>query len=368
MRTITWILKFYPHRWRERYQEEMLAVLEQHTLSLTTLFDLLLGALDARLDPAYHTKEGFMFHKLRDTRTLSTVYLFMLAISFFSANFWGILHHSLAFVDNPIGVLTDSLVVLCELVIHGLCLIALFITASSIFINAVKNRQSGTLTFALVCSGLGIVGASQIVWFFYAQQNPTADRVFVWLLIGGIAFWIGAGLFVAGVKGLKLFQTRQWSPMFFALVILLLLPTANLLYQFWGVDYKPTVAPGDIGFFLMTFAIYLPMGALLLALANDEPGVRSWQVTRGFGVVLALALILNLAAVEIWNINRWIGGDVWIFDPTRGVWPFFGGQWIGPLITNMLVLAVALGFALLTLIQSFQIQRENKQMLSPQAM
>ena len=45
MKIVTWILHFYPHRWRERYQEEMLAVLEQHTISLLTLLDLLLGAL-----------------------------------------------------------------------------------------------------------------------------------------------------------------------------------------------------------------------------------------------------------------------------------------------------------------------------------
>ena len=58
MKNVTWILKFYPRRWRERYQEEMLAVLEQHTISLSTILDLLLGALDARLDPAYRTQEG----------------------------------------------------------------------------------------------------------------------------------------------------------------------------------------------------------------------------------------------------------------------------------------------------------------------
>src|SRR5215469_7739029 len=80
MKIVTWILNFYPHRWRERYQEEMLAVLEQHTISLVTLLDLLLGALDARLDPAYPTKEGFMFHRLRDTRTLS--HLSMRALHF----------------------------------------------------------------------------------------------------------------------------------------------------------------------------------------------------------------------------------------------------------------------------------------------
>ncbi len=34
MKNVTWILNFYPRCWRERYQEEVLAVLGQHTVSV----------------------------------------------------------------------------------------------------------------------------------------------------------------------------------------------------------------------------------------------------------------------------------------------------------------------------------------------
>ena len=63
----------------------------------------------------------------------------------------------------------------------------------------------------------------------------------------------------------------------------------------------------------------------------------------------------------IWDVNRWLGGVVWIFDPTHGVWPLFGGQWIGPLITNALILAVALSLALIALIHSFLIRPGGEQ-------
>jgi DNA-binding PadR family transcriptional regulator len=47
------ILRLYPPAWRERYEAEMVALLEQHQMTLWTVLDLLVGALDARLDPNY---------------------------------------------------------------------------------------------------------------------------------------------------------------------------------------------------------------------------------------------------------------------------------------------------------------------------
>lgn len=43
----------YPKAWRERYQDEMSVLLEEHRLTPRTIFDLLLGVLDARFDPHY---------------------------------------------------------------------------------------------------------------------------------------------------------------------------------------------------------------------------------------------------------------------------------------------------------------------------
>lgn len=45
-----WLLRLYPRVWRERYEEEMLAVLEEHKVTPATLVDLLMGALDANLN------------------------------------------------------------------------------------------------------------------------------------------------------------------------------------------------------------------------------------------------------------------------------------------------------------------------------
>ncbi len=380
MRIVTWILNCYPHRWRERYQEEMLAVLEQHAISLTTILDLLLGALDARLDPAYRTKEGFMFHRLRDTRILSTIYIGALAIFLFSATLWTILNGSLAFQDNPLGGNTEAIASTASLVIiPGLSLLALFVVAIATIKTVLRDRRFGTLIFALICFGLGIAGVFQGLPLSAGPDYPLMELIFAWLLIGGIALCVGAGLFVTGVKGLQAIRQSQWWSVGFALAIDLLLPACLISYGLWGREGTPggtmqlpqgSFLIGNVVFsslanfivyLLLEMGPYLLLGALLLTLASDESSTRGWRVTRGFGIVFAFVLVVNLAAVVIWDVNRWLGGGVWIFDPTHGVWPLFGGQWIGPLITNALLLAVALGLALLALIRSFLIQPEDEQ-------
>ena len=51
-----WLLCLYPPAWRERYEEEMLALLEQHRTTWCTVLSLLRGALDARFDPYFITR------------------------------------------------------------------------------------------------------------------------------------------------------------------------------------------------------------------------------------------------------------------------------------------------------------------------
>ncbi len=58
MKFLSWLLKLYPHAWRERYEIEMIALLEEHNVTLFTLFDLLLGALDARLNPFFRRQNA----------------------------------------------------------------------------------------------------------------------------------------------------------------------------------------------------------------------------------------------------------------------------------------------------------------------
>ena len=50
------LVGWHPRRWRERYGEEMLDVLDQHQASARTVLNLSVSVLSAHADPAYRAK------------------------------------------------------------------------------------------------------------------------------------------------------------------------------------------------------------------------------------------------------------------------------------------------------------------------
>jgi WD40 repeat protein len=58
------LVRCYPRRWRQRYGDELLAVLEQHHASPRTVLNLAVSALSTHLDPAYRM-EGVTMARLR---------------------------------------------------------------------------------------------------------------------------------------------------------------------------------------------------------------------------------------------------------------------------------------------------------------
>jgi hypothetical protein len=51
--SLRWVVRLYPRRWRQRYGEEFLALLESQPSSFALLVDVLAGAIDARLHRDY---------------------------------------------------------------------------------------------------------------------------------------------------------------------------------------------------------------------------------------------------------------------------------------------------------------------------
>jgi len=52
------LIRCHPRRWRERYGDELLDVLDQHHAGPRTVLDLAFSALDAHLDPAWRARPG----------------------------------------------------------------------------------------------------------------------------------------------------------------------------------------------------------------------------------------------------------------------------------------------------------------------
>ncbi len=386
MKAINWILRCYPPRWRERYQEEILALLEQHTITSKTILDLLLGALDARLDPTYRSKDGFMFQNIRDMRSLSIIYVCALTVFLFSVTFWLILSGSLAFQDNATGAITNALGSSCMFILPLIALIALLYVAYAELKNSFQNCRWGVLLFALLCLILAFALLSDSISFFPGPDFPLLDYIPDLLIFVETILLFSVGLFVIGVKGLSLLKNHQGPLVFFALALVLLLPLGQFAYSLWGMTWDQaggtTHLPsgsfmvGNTAFSSVTnflwflaqgIAPYLTLGGLLLALANDTLSPRSIRVTRNFGIFTQLLLAFYLAVVVIWGVNRWIGGHVWIFDPRAGIWPLFHGQWVGALLANTLILALIFGITLIALIRSFTIQPNGGNNVEQQA-
>jgi hypothetical protein len=73
MQLANWLVRRYPRAWRRRYEAEMLAVLEQHHVTVLTILDLLFGMATARLDPQYGREGRLML--LRSPRNATWTFL-----------------------------------------------------------------------------------------------------------------------------------------------------------------------------------------------------------------------------------------------------------------------------------------------------
>jgi hypothetical protein len=63
------LLRLYPRAWRERYADEVAAVLEERPATFMALFDLLLGILDAYVHSDLFTERNFvMLQRLRNSQ------------------------------------------------------------------------------------------------------------------------------------------------------------------------------------------------------------------------------------------------------------------------------------------------------------
>ena len=327
-----------------------------------------------------------MFQNIRDMRSLSILYVCALTVFLFSVTFWLTLGSSLAFQDNATGATTNALGSSCVFIVSLMVLIGLLCITYIELKNSIQNRRWGVLPFALLCLILAFALLSDSISFPPAPDFPLIDYIPDLLLFVETILLFSVGLFVIGVKGLSLLKNHQGPIVFFALALVLLLPLGQFAYSLWGMTGGqtggiPHLPPGSfmvgntafssvtnfLWFLAQGIAPYLTLGGLLLALANEPLSTRGIRVTRNFGILILLLLAFYLAVVVIWDVNRWIGGHVWIFDPTAGIWLIFRGQWVGALAANALILALTFGITLIALIRSFTIQPNGGNNVEQQA-
>lgn len=261
MRLVMWMLRLYPPAWRERYEAEMVALLEQHEITFWTVLDLLVGALDARLDPHYRRARQLvpMQGLQASWKWLASAGVAFWLSLFLWAGMWDTrypapLASSIAIASIFFAILPFLLVLSVWIVVQAILrksawgflrLLPVALLILLFFVLPLQNGWLNSLFLALFLASLALVaerGGAMLIsarrW--QARQSPllaTLVRLLALLAISGmVAICIDTGLWLA----------NQWD----------VLPQINLSSPGMPVQLL-------LGFVVMVFATVTALVALV---------------------------------------------------------------------------------------------------------
>lgn len=378
MRPGSWILHLYPQGWRQRYEEEMVALLEQHTVTPATIFDLLLGALDARLDPSYRTEKALFLFK--DERTIATTFLCAFGIFLFAMYNW---HHyiplslSLTPYYLNMGISTrmsspgwtgDSLLAVSDFVMQVTLLV------SNLFFIAllVKQAKGATrkrfllpgalcliLFFALpLVPSLGVPAPtttlSNISGTIVSEEVRPFDRIvelYTWSfrLLWPLLALLMSSLFIAIIKIREVMTTQRKQWLILTAMFYLVLPIGRMLWLNNSVQIPSTILPISavvLGTALTYFPPFAGLATMVLAVANNEGNRRMWRVALLPATVLSLVMLAKLTMTLVTLSLIW-----------RLASPWNDSLSVLTLITMSLVMFTAAAIALIALMRGFVVSK-----------
>ena len=187
-------LRLYPEAWRERYEPEVRALIEQSEVSLATVIDLLGGALDAHLHPGFPVPSG---RRLRGT-LITTIYCGV-AFAFVGAGF------AKATEDPPFrgaeaahGLLGGDRIAIELLALACLAVVAVAGAPLALAVFQEAYRGSRQLRRALVLAVTAGTGAAIVTISLVAMANTVHGNGGT---LGHVAFlvWVALVALAAGV-------------------------------------------------------------------------------------------------------------------------------------------------------------------------
>lgn len=203
------LLRLYPRVWRERYEEEMLAVLEEHKVSLATFIDLLLGAVDANLSYNGFTEGvSYMVNRIR-----SGIVMVFCAFMLFGGG-WSMLQRitdpmpnfqvvNHAYPQFGIFFMTDFIVGCLSLLVFVIGGLPVFFISA---IRSIKNKQKNVLVpflLAVSCLFIFLVATAVLANWHHIAFAVTHIYVF----FGGY-FSLFAILLLIGTVSVSLMISR----------------------------------------------------------------------------------------------------------------------------------------------------------------
>ena len=343
MKLLTWIIKLYPRAWRVRYETEMLAVLEAHTVTLWTIFDLFFSAIDARLDPYYRSEKTLFSFKSVYAASVAFVVMFAIALFCMLAWFiqttqlWSPLWYGTGL--DPYSVVFISYKQFLYMVLFTSNVLIAIIAAKRAIVA--RHIRAGTVLLAVVCFIvvpfilLHPYVEQLIIFPFERLSNGSTE--FLW-----ISFYVFVGLellmecvFLTISRSIAAVTVYKKKIVFFIIILILEL---FLVY----CSYKYSIVLLEILPILLPFA---GIGALLLVITNINMNRRNLGIALVLASLLVLGMVIDLLGSIGWIIFSWSH-----MVQMMGPWFFFNIRY--PLIATI-VLAVTMIFALAALKYGF---------------
>ncbi len=389
MKPATWILCLYPRRWRQRYEDEMVVLLEQHMVTLATLFDLLLGALDARLDPSYKTEKPLFLFK--DERMIATTFLCAYAIFLFAMYNW---HHyiplslsltpyyrdmgisslsnisSITFASPSglSGVSIDSLLAVSDLVMQ----VTLLISNLFFIILLVKQvggaRRKRLVLPAILClvllltlplvpllavstSAATLTNASGTVFSIEIRPLDQVVNLYMWSfrLLWPLLTLLTSSLFIAIARIREVMTASRKHWLLIVVAFYLILPIGRMLWLNNSVEIPSTILPISavvLGTTLTYFPPFAGLATMILAIASNEGNKRIWRVALLPATALSLVLLAKLTLT-------FITLPLILHSILRPLSPWNDSFSVFTFTTMLLVMFLSGGIALIALMRGF---------------
>lgn len=360
MKLVTWIVKLYPRAWQERYEIEMMALLEEHQITFLTVCDLLFGVVDARLDPHYRTERNLLAFKDPRIATLAffatlAMFLFLVAgnevvitqgaITLFSLGQPIVPNH---FTNTTVA---NNVLTILELmmlpIIGSLCLTTMFVAFASMK-RIIAGRHIEKALFAAVCFVIPVV-----IMLHLNILAPYGMAHFI--VIRGnspFAMWLGLEslmgmLLLTILKSKQAIATRRKGMLFLVILIdaLLVLRAVGFLPLTLVSPRFPFMWHPLLVFTLMAVQMFpfTAIGVLLLALAGSK--FSEWTsrlVLAAVGLVTPtmIACLLFFLVGSFWTqtMSVYVMGEplynLFSGDLLRGI------AGVGLLLCTLLALAV----------------------------
>ncbi|MBO0795183.1 MAG: hypothetical protein J2P36_30170 [Ktedonobacteraceae bacterium] len=293
MRIERYLIRLYPRFWRRRYEEEVLALLEQRSPSILDGIDLLFGALDAHLHPHLGATGIALCERMR--QMLHAIRRSLLMI--FSA-YAGFIIAGLAFQK---------------------------MTEYDDFMEAAHVQGVVGLSFTLVVIGSAVALLAT--------------------LAGGLPI-------VAAV--LKYAFTKKRLGLLFLLAVPILafvvfINTPVLLSVLFSTNDLSSVLARSAFVVILLAAAIVSTGAVCIAVARSEIGEKLLRFALLAATLATVSMVLMFMATIVWGLGLWSTVPE-LFTSNEGI---FGASTTGTWIGIIVVMAIATLLAAFALLRGF---------------